>query len=106
VVSLNGELERTLLSRPRGKLLRRVGLALFGDVGHAIRDGIIGRGDRLRFLADAGIGIRAEHTIGQTSFTTRVDFPLLMSRPELAQDREPGSDKAGFRWQFSFSPAF
>jgi len=106
VVSLNGELERTLLSRPRGKLFRRVGLALFGDAGHAIRDGLIGRGDRLRFLADAGVGLRAEHRIGETSFTTRVDLPLLVSRPELAQDTHPGNDKAGFRWEFSFSPAF
>ena len=106
VVSLNGELERTLLNRPRGRLFRRVGLALFGDAGHAIRDGITGRSDRLRFLADAGIGLRAEHQIGETSFTTRADFPLLVSRPELAQDRDPGNEKAGFRWVFSFSPAF
>jgi hypothetical protein len=106
VVSLNGELERTLLNRPRGKLFSRVGLALFGDAGHAIRDGITGRSDRLRFLVDAGIGLRAEHRIGETSFMTRADFPLWVSRPELAQDNDPGNEKAGFRWQFSFSPAF
>jgi hypothetical protein len=106
VVALNGELERTLLSRPQGKLFRRVGLALFGDAGHGIRDFVTGRTDKLEFLADAGVGLRAEHRIGETTFTTRVDFPLLVSRPELAQDTDPGNDEAGFRWQFSFSPAF
>jgi hypothetical protein len=105
-VAINGELERTLLNRPQKKLFRRVGLALFGDAGHAIRDGTTGRSDRLQFLADAGIGIRAEHRIGETSFTTRADFPILVSRAELAQDTDPGSHRAGFRWQFSFSPAF
>jgi Peptidase family M1 domain len=105
-VALNGEVERTLLSRPRGTLFRRVGIALFGDAGHAIRDGIVGRGDKLEFLADAGVGLRAEHRIGETTFTTRVDFPILVSRPELAQDQAPGGEEAGFRWGFSFSPAF
>jgi Peptidase family M1 domain len=105
-VAINAELERTLLDRPRAKLFRRVGIALFGDAGHAIRDGMFGRGDRLEFLGDAGVGIRAEHRIGETRFTTRVDFPLLVSRPEFAQDTDPGNEKAGFRWQFSFSPAF
>jgi peptidase M1-like protein len=105
-VAISAELERTLVSRPQGKLFRRVALAAFGDAGHAIRDGVIGRGDRIEFLGDAGVGLRAEHRIGATSFTTRADFPILVSRPGLAQDTDPGSEKAGFRWQFSFSPAF
>jgi hypothetical protein len=105
-VSINMELERTLYAKPQGKLFRRVGVAIFGDGGHAIRDGMFVRSDKLEFLGDAGIGIRAEHRIGETTFTSRADFPILVSRPEFAQDSKPGSDKAGFRWQFSFSPAF
>ncbi len=105
-VALSAELERTLVSRPQKRLFRRVALAAFGDAGHAIRDGVTGRGDRLEFLADAGVGLRAEHRIGETSFTTRLDLPLLVSRPLLAQDTDPGNERAGFRWQFSFSPAF
>ena len=58
------------------------------------------------FLGDAGLGLRADHRIGDTRFTTRFDFPLYVSRPELAQDREPGDDKVEFRWTFSFEPAF
>jgi hypothetical protein len=105
-VGLSGEVERTIRSRPQGKLFRRVGLALFGDAGHAIRDGLVRGGGSLEFLADAGVGLRAEHRIGETSFVTRADFPLFVSRPAAAQDRDPGSDKVGFRWIFSFSPAF
>ena len=40
------------------------------------------------FLGDAGLGLRADHRIGDTRFTTRFDFPLYVSRPELAQDRD------------------
>lgn len=104
-VSLSAELERTLVSRTQGKLFRRVSLAAFGDAGHTIRDGVI-RGSGLDFLGDAGVGLRAEHRIGETVFTTRADFPLFVSRPVFAQDTDPGNEKAGFRWQFSFSPAF
>jgi hypothetical protein len=37
--------------------------------------------------------------------TTRFDFPLVVSRPELAQDATPDA-AAGFRWSFSFSPSW
>jgi hypothetical protein len=36
-----------------------------------------------------------------------LDLPLFVSRPLLAQDTDPGLDEqAGFRWVFSFAPAF
>jgi hypothetical protein len=105
-VALNVELERTLRSRPRGGLFNRVALAAFGDAGHTIDDGTIARAEgEIRFVADAGLGLRAEHRIGTLRFATRADFPLWVSRAELAQDRDP-SDDAGFRWTFSFAPAF
>jgi hypothetical protein len=63
-------------------------------------------GDRIRFLMDAGLGLRAEHRIGDTRFTTRFDVPLYVSRPELAQDRQAGDNELEFRWTFSFEPAF
>ena len=50
--------------------------------------------DRIRFLGDAGIGIRADHRIGDTRFVTRFDLPLWFSRPEVAHDRSPGDDEA------------
>ena len=100
LVSLNVELERDVITRPNAKLFRRVALAAFGDAGHAIDT------ESIDWLADAGVGLRAQHRIGDTEFTTRFDLPLFVSRPELAQDGHPGSEKVGFRWSFSFSPTF
>jgi hypothetical protein len=101
LVAVNLELEREVLSRRDAKLFRRIALAGFSDVGHAFGDD-----PTTRFLADLGLGIRADHRIGQTRFTTRADFPLYVSRPVEAQDTDPGSDRVGFRWTFSFTPAF
>jgi hypothetical protein len=106
-VALNLELEHTLLSRPESRLFSQVSLALFSDLAHGIgrmsQTPVTGR---VRFLADAGLGLRAAHRIGDTEFVTRFDFPLFVSRPELAQDRNPGDDDLEFRWTFSFEPAF
>ena len=101
LVALNLELERNLVLRRNAKLFNRVAVALFGDAGHTF-DGAAPD----RFLADAGVGLRIDHQIGQIRFTTRGDFPLLVNRPAFAQETEPGSDKVGFRWTVSFSPAF
>ncbi len=101
LVAANLELERTLRTRRQGKFFRRIAVAGFVDLGHAF-----GEDGSTRFFADAGLGLRADHQLGQTRFTTRADFPLFVNRPALAQDRHPGLDEAGFRWAFSFSPAF
>jgi hypothetical protein len=104
-VALNLELERTVLARPMAKLFQRIALAAFTDLARGIGGAAQPlTGDRLRFLADAGIGLRAEHRIGDTDFMTRLDVPLYLSRPELAQDRAPGDDELEFRWTFSFEP--
>jgi hypothetical protein len=108
IVSFGLELERNLRFRPNAHLFSRIALALFTDLAHEI-DGPIQplTGKKLDdFIADAGIGIRAEHRIGDTRFTTRFDFPLFISEPALSQDGEPGDDKVEFRWTFSFEPAF
>jgi hypothetical protein len=80
-------------------------LAAFTDVAHAFGGAAQPlTGDRIRFLADAGIGVRADHQIGDTRFTTRLDLPLYVSRPEFSVD--PAVDELDFRWVFSFEPAF
>ncbi|HEU4700140.1 MAG TPA: M1 family metallopeptidase [Gemmatimonadales bacterium] len=106
-VALNAELAKTLLARPRATLFRSVALALFGDVAVSDADVAVpgGLGDDANLFGDAGVGLRAEHRIGNTVFTTRVDFPLYVSRAILARDGHP-DESAGFRWQFSFQPAF
>jgi hypothetical protein len=104
VIALNLELDQTLLARPTARLFSRVAFAAFGDLAHQSggSDEIITSG----FVGDAGVGLRADHRIGDTRFTTRFDLPLYVNRPELAQDRSPGDDDVGFRWTFSFEPAF
>jgi hypothetical protein len=102
VIALNLELDQTLLARPTARLFSRIGLAGFSDLAYAF-DAVtetLGSG----FLGDAGIGLRAEHRIGDTRFTTRFDVPLYVSRPDLSVD--PGDDEIDFRWVFSFEPAF
>ncbi|MEP6551444.1 MAG: hypothetical protein ABJB95_09680, partial [Gemmatimonadales bacterium] len=107
IVALNLELDQTLVSRPAARLFSRVALAAFTDLAHAIGgEAQPLTGDRIRFLGDAGLGLRADHRIGDTRFVTRFDFPLYVSRPELAQDRRTGDDELRFRWTFSFEPAF
>jgi hypothetical protein len=105
LAALNVELERTMVARPKASLFSRVALAAFTDLAQGIEDGsdapLTGR---IRFLGDAGVGLRAEHRIGDTRFVTRFDLPLWVSRPELAQDRSPGDDAFAFRWVFSFEP--
>jgi hypothetical protein len=107
IMALNLELSRALLTRPSAKLFNRASLAAFGDFSQAIGGSAQPlTGDRIRFLGDAGLGVRIEHRIGDTRFVTRLDLPLYVSRPELAQDRNAGDDPFEFRWVFSFQPEF
>jgi hypothetical protein len=107
IAALNLELERTLLARPEHRLFSRIALAAFTDLSHTVGGSIPSpTGGRVRFLGDAGIGLRAEHRIGDTRFTTRFDVPLYVSQPELAQDRQAGDSEVEFRWTFSFEPPF
>jgi hypothetical protein len=107
VIALNLELDQTLRSRPTAHLFSRISVAAFTGLAHTIGGAAQPlTGDRVRFLGDAGVGLRADHRIGDTRFATRFDLPLYVSRPELAQDREPGDDELEFRWTFSFEPAF
>ncbi|HEX6104647.1 MAG TPA: M1 family metallopeptidase [Gemmatimonadales bacterium] len=107
LVALNLELDRTLMRRPEGRLFSRVSVAAFGDLAHAIGGAPQPlTGERIRWLGDAGVGLRADHRIGDTPFVTRLDFPLFVSEPALAQDRKDGDDDVAFRWTFGFQPAF
>lgn len=107
IVAINLELERALFTRTDTNLFRRMTLALFTDLAHGI--GGMSQpppGGRIKFLGDAGLGLRAEHQIGDTRFVTRFDVPLYLSRPEMGQHAGAGDDEFEFRWTFSFEPAF
>jgi hypothetical protein len=90
LAAVNVELETTVF-RTRQPLLSRVGLTLFGDGGY-VGDarGIGGEGDASsllpsdRWLADAGLGVRATQRIGRTTWTTRLDLPAFVSDPQYA----------------------
>ncbi|HET6777365.1 MAG TPA: hypothetical protein VFH26_00610, partial [Gemmatimonadales bacterium] len=108
IVAINLELEHALAIRPESHLFNRVSLALFTDLAHGIggMSQLPPAGDRIKFLADAGIGLRAEHRIGDTRFMTRFDVPLYLSRPEVGQHGDLDDEDLEFRWTFSFEPSF
>ncbi len=58
MVGINLELERTLATRPSARLFNRIALAAFTDLAQGIggSDQPL-TGDRIRFLADAGLGL-------------------------------------------------
>jgi hypothetical protein len=104
VLGASLELERTILRYPLRSLLGGITLAAYAD-------GALGNGDldpatnHLVAVGDAGVGARLRHRIGQTAFETRLDFPLWVGRPALAQDRGSGNPIA-VRWSFSLTPSF
>jgi hypothetical protein len=111
LVSLNADLDRVVISRPGRdtsstagmRLVREVRVAAFGDLGFGTGD-IPPDGKRRSLVADAGVGLRIGHRIGQTRFVSRLDFPLLVTRPRLALD--PDGEAVQFRWVVSFTPGF
>jgi len=111
LLAINGDADRTVFSRidrdstsQRGiRLFREVRVAVFG--GAAFGNGDIPlTGTSASLVADAGIGLKMRHRIGQTRFVTRIDVPVLVTRPRLAVSQIAGPVR--FRWVVSFSPAF
>jgi hypothetical protein len=97
------EVEAAPVRGSPGSLISRIAIAVFAD--GALADGDLNPGGGLEGVGDAGVGIRLDQRLGQTAFQTRMDFPLWVSRPALAQDGTP-SGTYGFRWSLSFTPPF
>jgi hypothetical protein len=102
VASVNAE--QDLLLRSFGAAARplRVSAAAFGDVG------VVLQGDRAtatRGLGDLGLGVVARGALFDRDVRARVDFPLYVSRPELAAEPRAGRGGGGWgtRVTFSFS---
>ena len=99
------EVEMDLVPAGSG-LFNRIALAGFADAVAADGDLDPEGRNRMFGVGDAGPGLRIDHRLGKTSFQTRLDVPLWVSRPELAQDQGPGGATTGWRWTFSFAPSF
>ncbi|HMA47130.1 MAG TPA: hypothetical protein VKP11_08030, partial [Frankiaceae bacterium] len=99
--ALNAEAVRRLVERPRSRFFTSVSAALFADVALLDR-AVLGRA----VAADAGAGLRAAHRIGPTRFVTRVDLPLLVSRPAAGVAGAAGDGLFKFRWVWSLEEAF
>jgi len=106
-VATSVELTRTLVRQPRRRLFSSVTVAAFGDAGLVSRNAALAGRRAPDALADGGVGLRATHRIGPTTFTTRMDFPVLVSAPSLAAGADPARDgRARFRFVWSLEEAF
>jgi len=100
MVAVGGELDRSVFTRNQGTWLRGIRVAAFTD--WAIGDGDLPADARgAAIIGDAGVGLRLAHRIGDTFFTTRLDFPLYVSRPDLAVNAPERA--IGARWVLSFT---
>jgi hypothetical protein len=107
LIAVNAELERTMIIRQKSTLFSRVSVAAFGDAAQGIGGpDQPATGETLGFVADAGLGLRASHRIGQTSFITRFDFPFYLSEPGYSRNDYAQDDAFAFRWLFSVQAAF
>ncbi len=104
MVSLNGDLERSVLSRAKAGVFREVRIAAFGDIALANGDVPAQGATGAALVSDAGVGIRIAHCIGQTPFVTSFDFPVAVSRPRLAVNQR--SQGVALRWVVSATPGF
>ncbi|MGE0554852.1 MAG: hypothetical protein AB7R55_15590, partial [Gemmatimonadales bacterium] len=89
------EVDRSVVRRPRKAIAREVRVAVFGDL--AWTDGFFSTRSTSDVAADAGIGLRLRHRIGETDFTTRLDLPLVVSHPDRGQG---GREPFALRWVF------
>jgi hypothetical protein len=97
------ELEYAPWRHPHGIVLKRIAIAAFTDV--AMGDGdLSGVRGHLVAVADAGVGLRLDQRFAHTSYQMRLEIPLWVSRPALAQDDAGGA--LGFRWIISLMPSF
>jgi len=101
LAGLNLEVGSRLVDRPRRPLFSTVSLVGFADGAfldsHTLRRAAAG---------DVGLGLSASHRIGPTSFVTRVDFPLIVSRAGYAVGSRPGDNRVKFRAVWSLEEAF
>jgi hypothetical protein len=106
-LALGANVGWTPVNRRGGHLFNRVTVSAFGDA--VLANGTLQANytsNNLRLAGDGGLGLQAAHRIGQTSFVTRFDFPIYVSRPDLGVDGSYPGEEFRFRWVFSFQTAW
>ncbi|HEY2806820.1 MAG TPA: M1 family metallopeptidase [Gemmatimonadales bacterium] len=109
ITALNLELSRPIFTRPRARVFSSFSVALFGDAAaQGANSPFVSPILRTthHLLADGGFGLRATHRIGPTTFTTRADFPILVSEPAMAVGGGPNDGRAKFRAIWSLEESF
>ena len=101
LVGVGAEAAWRVVERPSRRLFSTVSVAAFGD-GALLDRNAIGRAA----AGDAGVGVRAAHRVGPTSFVTRVDFPVLVTRPAAAVAGAARDGMMKFRFVWSLEEAF
>jgi hypothetical protein len=99
LAAVNAEVDRSVI-RPGPRWLHDIRLAAFGDLG--VSDGFFSNSGATRVAGDLGVGLRMVHTIGQTTFTTRLDFPILVSHPDRGIGGRNGDRAFRVRWVVGF----
>jgi len=100
-VAVNAEAAVRLAAHPQRRLFSDVRVAAFADAALLDR-AALGRSA----AGDAGVGLRATHRVGPTRFVTRLDLPVLVTRPEAAMGGLPGHGAFRPRWVWSLEEAF
>ena len=100
LVGLGAETGWRLVDRPERRLFNSVSVAAFAD-GALLDPNAVGR----NAAADAGFGLRATHRVGPTSFVTRLDFPVVVTRPAAAVAGAAGEGVVKFRFVWSLEEA-
>jgi hypothetical protein len=105
--SANLELSKRVLGREQGPL-RSLAVMGFTDAGIVDTMAVPGKAGRAwTSLYDAGVGVVTTHTVGDLSWTMRVELPLVVNRWDFAADRAASNDgRVRFRWQLSLAPSF
>jgi hypothetical protein len=104
--SVNLELTKRLFTRRTG-WVRELAILGFADYGTVDTLAVPATGSRdYTDLYDAGVGLVANQAIGDLTWTTRLELPLVVNRWDFAADRAQPDGRVRFRWQVSLAPSF
>jgi hypothetical protein len=105
--ALNAEIHQSVMQRGEGPV-RSIAVAAFWD-GGLVDTAATGRtfgSHAYSALQDAGVGVVSRHQVGDLAWTLRLEFPFVVSAPDLAPGYRPAGGRVAFRWLVSLAPSF